>query len=145
VLAAAGLNRIGREHAITELISVVDMAPAPGQGALAVETRTTLLESDPVVRRAFSDLEDPATSLSVLAERALLSRLEAGCAAPVGTHATVSDGLLSLHAVVARPDGSEQLRHQQSVEVADTSTAEAIALGEAVADHFLSLGAASFI
>lgn len=145
VLAAAGLNRIGREHAITELISVTDMAPAPGQGALAVETRNTLLADDPVVRRAFDDLDDPATTLSVLAERALLARLEAGCAAPVGTHASVSDGLLTLHAVVARPDGSEQLRHQQSVEVADTSTVEAVTLGEAVADHFLALGAADFI
>lgn len=145
VLAVAGLNRLGRSAVITELIDLDTMAPAPGQGALAVECRTGDLTTDASLAAAFDALNDPGTLLAVTAERALLARLEAGCAAPVGTYATVSDGVLSLRAVVARPDGSEHLRHGATTEVTDTDLTRAAALGESVADHFLTLGAADFI
>lgn len=145
VLAAAGLNRLGRGAVVTELIDLDTMAPAPGQGALAVECRTSDLRADESLAEAFAALDDPGTHLAVDAERALLARLEAGCAAPVGTYASVRDGVLSLRAVVARPDGSEHLRHGGTIEVAENDTARAVALGEAIADHFLALGAADFI
>ena len=145
VLAAAGLNRLGRAAVITELIDLDTMAPAPGQGALAVECRTGDLTTDTSLAEAFTALNDPGTLLAVTAERALLARLEAGCAAPVGTYAAVSDGVLSLRAVVARPDGSEHLRHGGTTEITDTDLTTAAALGESIADHFLTLGAADFI
>ena len=145
VLAAAGLNRLGRSSVITELIDLDTMAPAPGQGALAVECRTDDLATDSSLASALAALDDSGTHLAVTAERALLARLEAGCAAPVGTYASVSDGVLSLRALVARPDGSEHLRHGGQVEVTDTDWAGASGLGESVADHFLALGAADFI
>jgi hydroxymethylbilane synthase len=145
VLAAAGLNRLGRSDAITELIDLAVMAPAPGQGALAVECRTADLESDTSLREALESLDDAPTHLAVLAERALLARLEAGCAAPVGTHARLVDGLLSLAAVVARPDGSEHLVHSGSAEVTETAHDVARGLGVDVADHFLAQGAADFV
>lgn len=143
VLAAAGLNRLGRSSAITELIDVSVMAPAPGQGALAVECRSD--DAATSLRSAFADLDDAGTHLAVVAERALLARLEAGCAAPVGTYARLVDEVLTLHAVVARPDGSEHLVHSASTEVSRGSLDGAHRLGVEVADHFLALGAADFV
>ncbi len=81
VLAYAGLARLGRLEAVSEVIDTAIMAPAAGQGALAVEVRTSSLD-DPVLARALHDLDHEPTRLAVLAERALLGRLEAGCAAP---------------------------------------------------------------
>lgn len=91
--------------------------PAPGQGALAVEVRADLLdgtggEADPsaaALAAALQSLDDPDTRAAVVAERALLAALEAGCSAPIGALARVHDGTpptLSLRAVMARPDGS---------------------------------------
>lgn len=152
VLAAAGLNRLGRSAAITELIDVSVMAPAPGQGALAVECRTSDLTPGETgaaastgLRAAFGALDDAGTHLAVAAERALLSRLEAGCAAPVGTYGRLVDEVLTLQAVVARPDGSEHLVHVASTEVTLDSLDAARRLGVEVADHFLALGAADFV
>jgi hydroxymethylbilane synthase len=147
VLAAAGLNRMGRSAAITELIDMSVMAPAPGQGALAVECRTADLAPDAAasLQDAFAALDDAGTHLAVAAERALLARLEAGCAAPVGTYARVVDDVLTLQAVVARPDGTEHLTRSASTEVTLSSLDEARRLGVEVADHLLSLGAADFV
>ncbi len=123
VLAAAGLSRLGRSASVTELIDPDAVMPAPGQGALAVEVRADITGStshgtaDPDVdlgaasalRDALRTLDDPHTRAAVLAERSLLAALEAGCSAPIGALAEVSDGPAStvhLRAVLARPDGS---------------------------------------
>jgi hydroxymethylbilane synthase len=86
LLARAGLARLGRLGEITEVLDPLQMLPAPGQGALAVECRADDLR----LRARLADLEDPASRASVDAERALLGELEAGCSAPVG-----ADGVLS--------------------------------------------------
>lgn len=85
VLAAAGLSRIGRLDMASELLEPSVVPPAPGQGALAVETRA---DGGPVPG-ALAALDHLPTRLAVTAERAVLNRLEAGCAAPVGTLARV--------------------------------------------------------
>ncbi len=77
VLAAAGLNRLGLETRITELL---DILPSPGQGALGLECRS----DDREVREVLSALDDPDTRMAVTAERALLKALGGGCAAPIG-------------------------------------------------------------
>lgn len=148
VLAYAGLSRLGRFDEISEVIDTTVMAPAPGQGALAVEVRTASLE-DPVVAEALDALDHEVTRVAVLAERSLLARLEAGCAAPVGAHAVAEDGELRLTAVVARVDGAEQLTHSARAPLpstgADRRTARdevALALGRRVADALLADGAA---
>ena len=116
VLAAAGLARLGRLDAASDLLDPATMAPAPGQGALAVEARAVDVAdpSSPLVR-ALATLEHAPTRLAVTAERALLARLEAGCAAPVGAHAHVEENLLVLDAVVCRPDGTAQLRRTRTL------------------------------
>ena len=110
VLARAGLARLGRLDEATEVIDPIQVLPAPGQGALAVECRA----DRPDVIAAVSPLDDPDTRTCVTAERSLLSTLEAGCTAPVGALAEVvegDDGLeLSLRAFAGSEDGSLELR-----------------------------------
>ncbi|MEO6789942.1 MAG: hydroxymethylbilane synthase [Ornithinibacter sp.] len=110
VLAAAGLRRLGRLGEVTEVLDPIQMLPAPGQGALAVEVRA----DDAVTTAIVASIDDPDTRTCVTAERALLSELEAGCSAPVGALAEVVEGMegpeLSLRAVVTTPDGSADLR-----------------------------------
>ncbi len=111
VLARAGLLRIGRAGEGTEVIDPLQVLPAPGQGALAVECRA----ADHQLVELLAVLDDADARTAVTAERALLAGLEAGCTAPVGALAEVvedADGSLeiSLRAVVAAPDGSAVLR-----------------------------------
>ncbi len=97
VLAAAGMARLGRSAEVTQTLSLEEMLPAPGQGALAVECRDPeygaplsehARESDVHIRTACAALDDPLTRGCVEAERAMLSALEAGCTSPVGALAT---------------------------------------------------------
>lgn len=110
VLARAGLARLGRLGVVTEVLDPIQVLPAPGQGALAVECRADRAD----VQEAVSILEDADTRTCVTAERALLAALEAGCTAPVGALAEVvegDDGLeLSLRAFAGSEDGRIELR-----------------------------------
>jgi hydroxymethylbilane synthase len=114
VLARAGLLRLERLDEVTEVLDPLLMLPAPGQGALAVECRA----DDVVVRELLAALDDPYTRECVVAERALLARLEAGCSAPVGALADVAEGddgdELSLRAVVVSVDGAVSIRRSAS-------------------------------
>jgi hydroxymethylbilane synthase len=109
VLARAGLARLGRLDEITEVLDPLQMLPAPGQGALAVECRV-----DDDLVDVLRVLDEPTTRSAVTAERSLLAALEAGCTAPVGAYAEAAegdDGLeLYLRAVVVSLDGSESIR-----------------------------------
>ncbi|PKY74899.1 hydroxymethylbilane synthase [Actinomyces oris] len=85
VLALSGLRRLGLEHCASEVLDLETMLPAPAQGALAVEARAG--EDSVELARAVAALDDEPTRLAVTAERALMARLGAGCAAPVGAWA----------------------------------------------------------
>jgi hydroxymethylbilane synthase len=110
VLARAGLARLGRLGEVTEVLDPIQVLPAPGQGALAVECRSDRHD----VLAAVTALDDPDTRACVLAERSLLRTLEAGCTAPVGALAEVvedDDGpVLSLRSFVGTEDGASELR-----------------------------------
>lgn len=139
VLAAAGLERLGRTDAVSELLTPDVMLPAPGQGALAVEGR----EDDglPAVRA----LDHVPSRLAVIAERALLAALEAGCAAPVGARATL-ESALRLDARVCALDGSAVLDRSGRAELSGDPAADAAAaarLGVDVAGELLAAGAAT--
>lgn len=133
VLAAAGLNRIGRADAVSQLLAHDVMVPAPGQGALAVEIRS---DADATVADAVRLLDDRATRAAVTAEREALRVLEAGCAAPVGAYARVQGDRLRLHVRVISPDGTLQLN-----EVGAGPLSEAGSLGRAAAHALLGRGA----
>ncbi|HEY0186934.1 MAG TPA: hydroxymethylbilane synthase [Cellulomonas sp.] len=154
VLARAGLARLGRLDAVTDTLPVDVLTPAPAQGALAVEVRVQDATGDGPLAAALAALDHRPSRLAVLAERALLARLEAGCAAPVGAYAQVTeDGTaLDLTAVVLRPDGTAQLRRTGStgigtgsragVGVTDPDVEHAVRLGARLADELLADGAA---
>ncbi|WP_371617287.1 hydroxymethylbilane synthase [Streptomyces sp. NBC_00454] len=145
VLAAAGLNRIGRGDEATDLLSVDNVLPAPGQGALAVEC----LASDTDLIAALGELDDPYTRAAVTAERALLAALEAGCSAPVGALADLlADGQtvneMRLRGVVGTLDGSTLVQLSTTGPVPQ-SYDEAMALGRELADEMLAKGAAGLM
>jgi hydroxymethylbilane synthase len=140
VLARAGLARLGRLSEVAEVLDPLQMLPAPGQGALAVECRS----DDPATVELLRALDDPDTRAAVTAERALLAELEAGCSAPIGALAEIvegQDGLeLSLRGFVGAVDGSFDLR--RSV-VGPVDEAESI--GRRLAALLLEDGAAQLV
>ncbi|WP_261976547.1 hypothetical protein [Curtobacterium sp. B8] len=143
VLAAAGLTRIDRLDAATELLDLGFWPSAPGQGALAVEIRSD--ETDRNLLAALRKLDHAPTRLTVTAEREVLAKLEAGCSAPIGATAVVDAEMLLVSATVYRPDGSEY-RTASHAAVLDGSAQdrldEALALGGRVAAELLENGAA---
>jgi hydroxymethylbilane synthase len=140
VLARAGLARIGRLDAVTEVLDPLQMLPAPGQGALAVECRA----SGPLADEVRTALEDQNARAAVTAERALLASLEAGCSAPVGALAEIAEGddgpELWLRGVVLEPDGSAAVRLS-----ATGQPHQAEQIGTRLGQDLLAEGAAGFL
>ena len=137
VLAYAGLARIGYTELVTEIFEPDDMLPAPGQGALAVECRS----SDTELIDLLSAVDHAATRAAVTAERSLLATLEAGCSAPVGAFAGGAD-TLHLRGVVLGLDESAGRERIVIRERADGSAADAVELGRDLAARMLTRGAA---
>jgi hydroxymethylbilane synthase len=140
VLARAGLSRLDRLAAITETLDPLQVLPAPAQGALAVECRT----SDARTRELLGRLEDGSARACVLAERSTLATLEAGCSAPVAAYAEVAEGdhgpELFLRASVTAIDGSDAVRGSITGPLP-----EAVALGRSLALELLDRGAAELM
>lgn len=140
LLARAGLSRLGRLDEVTESLDPLQMLPAPGQGALAIECRV----DRPDLIEALSPLDDPDTRACVSAERALLAALEAGCTAPVGALAEVVEGEngteLFLRAFAGSPDASVELRRSSVGSLKDPER-----LGRELAAVLLDEGAADII
>jgi hydroxymethylbilane synthase len=132
VLACAGLDRLGFEDRITERLTIDQMLPAIGQGALALEARA----GDARVVALARALADPAAEVTVAAERALLAGLGVGCRTPVAGHAVLRDGRILLRGLVGRPDASEMIHEE-----AAGAPGEAASLGAAVARRLLARGA----
>lgn len=137
VLARAGLARIGRLAEVTEVLDPLQMLPAPGQGALAVECR----DGDPLGDAIAAAVDDPRARAAVTAERAVLATLEGGCTAPIGTLAEVVEGEdaeeLWVRAVVLSPDGTLAVRRS-----ATGSPDDAVGVGTRLAEEMLAEGAA---
>lgn len=157
VLAAAGLNRVGRIDEVTDFLSVDTVLPAPGQGALAIECAA----SDASLTAALAELDDPYTRAAVTAERSLLAALEAGCSAPVGALADfppLSTPLergdphadeqivkeMRLRGVVGATDGSTLVQLSTTGPVPETHD-QAMALGRELAAEMLAKGAAGLM
>jgi hydroxymethylbilane synthase len=134
ILAAAGLTRLGKTQWVKEVLSESFMCPAAGQGALGIEIRN----GDVAMRDHLKFLDDPAARAATTCERALLNKLGGGCQVPIGAFAEMSEGTLRLSAIVARPDGSEVLREQQS-------GSDPVALGEEVGISLLQRGATKIL
>lgn len=141
VLARAGLARLGRLDEVTEVLDPLQMLPAPGQGALAVELRAG--DAD-LAHRVRDALDDRASRTAVTAERVVLADLEAGCSAPVGALAEVVEGddgeELWLRAVALSADGALAVRRSTSGPPGDPAE-----LGRRLAAELLEDGAARLL
>ena len=148
VLACAGLDRIGRAESVHQRFDLDELTPAPGQGALALETRSPQhpLDNenstrDPEIYAAIRALEHPATRFATDAERAFLARMGGGCELPLGAHCIASGltraDLFRLYAQVLSPDGEQMVQ----ATVDGDSREPADALGERAADQLIAQGA----
>jgi len=133
ILAGAGLTRLGLDQHVTEWIPLDVMLPAPGQGALAVQCRST----DQKTLRLLAELEDESARSAVTAERAFLSGLGGGCAVPVAAYAAAVSGqplAVSLTGLVISEDG------RNAIKVMGEGT-DALKLGNELAVEAISQGA----
>lgn len=132
VLAAAGLRRLGQEARISAYLPAAACVPAPGQGIIAIEIRN----GDPRAREVVARIDEPVASMALIAEREVVTRLGGGCQMPIGAHAAISSGALSLAAVVVSMDGARSA----TAEV-HGAAADARRLGTEAADLLLKRGA----
>lgn len=137
ILAAAGLERLQLHGRIRSLLPPSDSLPAAGQGALGIEIaahRTDLVD-------ILLPLNHAQTAACVTAERALARALGGSCQVPLGAYCTADEyGLLTLHGLVAHPDGSVVLTAN-----AQAPAPYADALGRAVAKKLSDDGAREVI
>jgi len=136
VLSKAGLDRLGWGQKITEPLSPEISLPAVGQGAIAIESRVKDLEAAEILGK----LDDGETRTTIIAERALLSALEAGCQVPLGAWARMERAEIVLDAVVCSVDGKQYIR-QRATAPAD----QAAELGKRMAQLLLEGGARSIL
>jgi hydroxymethylbilane synthase len=136
VLAAAGLERLQIEQAVTEVLDVDTFIPMVGQGALALECRVI----DQTVRDLLAPLNHSPTALAVRVERQFLARLAGGCQVPIAAHATIEGDQVRLRGLIGLPDGSRVVRGERVASLADANT-----LGAQLADALLYDGGAAIL
>ncbi len=131
IMAAAGLKRLGLAGRITTYLEPPTWLPAPGQGAVAVESRA----GDSAVDELLAPIDDAVARAETDAERTLLATLQGGCQVPVGARAVVEGDEVVLHALVARPDGRLVVRGEGRA-----PRSHAAALGVRIAHDLLARG-----
>jgi hydroxymethylbilane synthase len=136
VLAAAGMHRLGFTGQISEYLPVDVSLPAIGQGALGLESRI----DDGDTNELIDFFNHPETAHAVIAERALLARLEGGCQVPIAAYGTVSGDELSLTGLVASVDGLQMLK--KTVHGPVNTAAH---MGTSLADDLLIMGAGKIL
>ena len=132
ILAAAGLERLGFEHRITQAFTPEQMLPAAGQGVVGIEC----LETRDDLRRVLGALNDGNAVATTTAERAIARTLQADCQSPVAAYAVTNGQSLEVSALVASPDGSEALRDTCSGDMTDAN-----GIGQRLAQQLIESGA----
>ncbi|EIT75997.1 porphobilinogen deaminase, dipyromethane cofactor binding domain-containing protein [Aspergillus flavus] len=142
VMSAAGLERVGLEHRISQYLGSKDggILHAVGQGALGLEIR----KGDRKMQELLGQLADQQSTLACLAERSLMRTLEGGCSAPIGVETEwISAGALSIHAIVVSLDGTKSV---EDTIVSNVKTVEeATALGKELAARLVKAGAGEIL
>jgi hydroxymethylbilane synthase len=132
IMAAAGLQRLGLEHYITEIIDHSQITPAVSQGIIAIEMR----EDDPDTEQILEAINHQLTMQSAEAERAFLARLQGGCQVPVGCYTIRKENQLELHGFVASIDGKVTIENSAIGDCLDPQ-----ATGITLANKLLDMGA----
>ncbi len=136
LLAAAGLKRLGLGDRIVSLLDPPEWLSAPGQGAIAIQSRT----DDAPMRALLEQLDHAPTRRAITAERALLAALEGGCQVPIGAAVVQDAEGLMLHACIADLAGRTVLRGMHRVN--DNAPADA---GVVLAEQLLADGAGEIL
>ncbi len=132
ILAGAGLQRLGFDARIRELLAPEQSLPAIGQGAIGIECRA----DDARVNALVAPLADADTGVRLAAERAFNARLMGGCQVPIAGFAELEQGAVWLRGLVGSPDGREVIRGERR-----GPAVEAGAMGTALAEELLGRGA----
>ncbi|MBZ9963592.1 hydroxymethylbilane synthase [Mesorhizobium sp. BR1-1-2] len=103
ILAHAGLKRLGLGHVVTDLIPLDIFPPAPGQGAIGIETRI----GDGDVEQMLAAIHDLPTGQALACERAFLAALDGSCRTPIAGHAVIDGADLSFAGLIISPDGTQ--------------------------------------
>ena len=140
-LAVAGLNRLGLQENIAEILDPDWFTPDPGQGALAIETRL----GDRRVRDWLIELDDPVSNAHITAERAFLRAMGGGCKTPLGALATGYGWEMATKGMVASPDGTQIVRHETWGETPSSSDWLPEEHGQALAAGLQRQGAAGLL
>jgi hydroxymethylbilane synthase len=136
LLAYAGLRRLDLGHLPKSLIDPLDCPPAPGQGALAIETRAT--DRDAAWVEAIRHMP---TTIAVAAERGALAALEGSCKTAIGAHAWFEGARLKLIVEALSTDGRARFRHAGEADMTELADPQAsardlgLSLGLAVRDE----------
>jgi hydroxymethylbilane synthase len=136
VLAKAGLDRLGLSQRISETFAPEEFMPAVGQGAIAVEARL----KDNEAAELLAKLDHAETRNSIIAERALLAKLQGGCQVPIGAWARMERGEMILEACVTSVDGLQHVKRRLAGTVE-----QAVQLGEQMAQLLIESGAQSIL
>ena len=136
ILAAAGLERLGLQHYISQQFTPDEMLPAAAQGVIGIEC----LESNSELRSILDKLNHAPTAQTTIAERTIAKVLQANCQSPVATHAVIEGASMTVTALVAKPDGSQSIRDMVSGAVDDAEQ-----LGEDLANRLLASGAGELL
>jgi len=136
ILASAGLIRLGLTSRIRYSLPPEVSLPAVGQGAVGIECRN----DDTALQQLLAPLNDPATAVRVMAERAMNTRLEGGCQVPIASYALLEDGKLWLRGLVGTPEGDVIIAGERH-----GTAEEAEALGISLADELLARGAGDIL
>jgi hydroxymethylbilane synthase len=136
ILAAAGLQRLGRAESVTESFPLSAWPTAAAQGALAIETREGDARGE--LSAALAAVNHVTSRATATAERAVLAGLEAGCAAPVGVSALVEDGLFFVSATVYAPDGSQRLTSSHAVSLEGAAQHALLSAGAEAAERVVA-------
>jgi porphobilinogen deaminase len=132
ILAAAGLKRIHMADRVSEYLSCMSFVAAPGQGALALQTRS----DDHRAIELCATIEHESTRLSVDAERAFIAEIGGGCSAPIGAHARVDDDGITLAVMISDPSGVNLIRRRGT-----SKSEKGIELGKRLARNLMGEGA----
>lgn len=135
LLAEAGLNRLGLANIITSKLDLNSFPPAPGQGAICIESRI----GDEEVLTALKPLSHQATQIALRAERSFLATLDGSCKTPLAGYAKIEKGNILFHGMILSPDGTEvyELRTNGNVE-------DAVEIGRGCAEELRSKAGENF-
>jgi hydroxymethylbilane synthase len=116
IIAQAGLNRLSMSDSISVVLTAEEFVPAPGQGALAIQTRS----DDKELLELLSAIDNKEARITTTIERSILAKLHGGCSIPLGVYSQVEKEEISLIAVISNTDATKYVRKTAKCAVSDS-------------------------